>query len=243
MELTVLGCGDAFASAGRFNTSFLLTHEKESVLIDCGASTLIQLKRHRVELEQISTIIISHFHGDHYGGLPFFLISSLFEQPRRVPLTLVGPQGIEERVRALQECMYPGSTASLAQLDIHFVECGAHSTCSLHEKEMAFFPVVHSSAASPHGIRLTWAHKIIGFSGDTEWTDQLIPIANGADLFICECNFETKVSPGHLSYEELEQHAASLHSKQIWLSHMNEAMILKKDSRFRRLEDNMKIRV
>ena len=74
-----MGCGDAFGNGGRNNTSFLVSNEEERVLMDCGASTLIRLKHEEIDLESISTIIITHFHGDHYGGIPFFLISSMFE--------------------------------------------------------------------------------------------------------------------------------------------------------------------
>src|SRR5690606_26581749 len=132
----VLGCGDAFGNGGRNNTSFLLSHHGEHVLMDCGASTLIRLKHEKVKLEDISTVIISHFHGDHYGGLPFLLISFLFEYRRNAPLTIVGPQGIKDRVYSLQEAMYAGTSEKLSELDLTFVEFKSGGSIIVSDKRI-----------------------------------------------------------------------------------------------------------
>jgi ribonuclease BN (tRNA processing enzyme) len=44
MRLTIIGSGDAFGSGGRFNTCFLLETAKGTLLVDCGASSLVALK-------------------------------------------------------------------------------------------------------------------------------------------------------------------------------------------------------
>lgn len=241
MELTVLGCGDAFGNDGRSNTSFLLTEGKERILVDCGATTLIRLKQEQIALEEVSTIVISHFHGDHYGGLPFFLISSLFEHPRIQPLTIVGPEGLGERVCTLQEAMYAGTSEKLEELDIRFVEYGAGIPVVLENKYIHAYQVEHSPPSNPHGVRLEWKGKAFAFSGDTSWSDNLVLLSKGADLFICECNFMKGVSFGHLSYEELLEKHELFECKQLWLSHMAEEVIHAEDFKFNRLTDGQKI--
>ena len=47
--------------------------------------------------------------------------------------------------------------------------------------------VIHQSGAPSTALRLSDGQTVFAYSGDTEWTDALLPIARDADLFICEC--------------------------------------------------------
>jgi len=71
-----VGSGDAFGSGGRFNTCFLVAGTKTRFLIDCGASTPVALKRAGIDLDGIDGVALTHLHGDHFGGLPFLLLSA-----------------------------------------------------------------------------------------------------------------------------------------------------------------------
>jgi len=241
MELTVLGCGDAFGNDGRNNTSFLFRNDNEGVLIDCGATTLLRLKHEDVQLESISTIIISHFHGDHFGGIPFFVISSLFEYPRTKSLTIVGPEGVESRVKELQDAMYKGTAEKLDQLDLTFLEYDEEKPLQFQGKVIKVCQVEHSPPSLPHAIRLEWDGKVVAFSGDTSWTDKLVPISEGADLFICECNFMNEVSFGHLGYHELISKQSQFNVGQLWLTHMANKVIYSEEVKLNRLSDGQRI--
>lgn len=243
MELTVLGCGDAFGNAGRNNTSFLLSEGGEHVLLDCGATTLVRLKHFKIDLNQISTIVISHFHGDHYGGIPFFLISSMFESPRESPLIIVGPKDVQKRVLELQEAMYAGTAEKLKELNITFLEYEQGTPLKVGDKTMQAWEVNHSPPSFPHAVRLNWNGKSIAFSGDTSWSDNLIPLSKGTDLFICECNFLNQVSFGHLSYHELLEKYKLFETKQLWLTHMAGEVLSEPNFTFKRMEDGMKIEI
>ena len=73
MRLQFLGSGDAFGSGGRFNTCMLVESEFGAFLIDCGASSLIAMRKYGIDPNRIDTVFISHLHGDHFGGLPFLI--------------------------------------------------------------------------------------------------------------------------------------------------------------------------
>src|SRR5690242_10684844 len=109
MKVTFLGSGDAFGSGGRFNTCFFVETGSGNFLIDCGASSLIAIRKFGVDPNTISTIFISHLHGDHFGGLPFLLLDAQFYSKREAPLTLVGPPGFRERLAQAMELFFPGS--------------------------------------------------------------------------------------------------------------------------------------
>ena len=100
MKLTLLGTGDAFGSGGRYSTCLHLAADGDTILVDCGATSMHALQRAGTDRAAISSILVTHFHGDHFGGLPFFLLDALFVTRRTTPLTIAGPKGVESRMRA-----------------------------------------------------------------------------------------------------------------------------------------------
>ena len=85
--------------------------------------------------------------------------------------------------------------------------------------------VVHQSGAPSTAVRLTRAGKTLSYSGDTEWTDALVGIADGADLFVIECYDYSRDVPGHMSFARLQQNRERLRARRIMLTHMNPTML------------------
>src|SRR5262245_37966991 len=103
MQLTVVGCGDAFGSGGRFNSCYLVESGGKTLALDFGASTMVALKQRGISPNTIDAVVLSHLHGDHFGGLPFLMLDSQFDSRRDKPLTIIGPIGTSERLPALIE--------------------------------------------------------------------------------------------------------------------------------------------
>jgi ribonuclease BN (tRNA processing enzyme) len=98
-----LGCGDAFGSGGRFNTCFKIDAKQAAILLDCGASSLVALKARHIDPNVIDAIMLSHLHGDHFGGLPFLLLDAQLLSRRTRPLVIAGPPGTRTRLDAALE--------------------------------------------------------------------------------------------------------------------------------------------
>ncbi len=136
MRLQFLGSGDAFGSGGRFNTCFHLERAQQgNVLVDCGASSMVAIRKWGVDPNGISTVLVSHLHGDHFGGLPFFLLDAQLVSRRTTPLVLAGPPGFRDRLMIVMEAMFAGSTKverkfalEIRELELHE---GSSSTGSL----------------------------------------------------------------------------------------------------------------
>ena len=239
-KLTVLGSGDAFASGGKYTTSFWIEASGMNVLLDCGATAFVRMKQLGLHPADLDLIIITHFHGDHYGGLPFVTISSKYEQPRDKPLTIVGPQGMREQLFRLQQAMYPGTEALLDELPFQIVEF-SDQWLTLDQVSVKAFPVKHSPPSNPHGVQLRWSGKTLAFSGDTEWTDTLISLAKDTELMICECNDLEKSTPGHLSYQTIMAKQDQLKTRRLLLSHMGAEMLAAHDNQWERLQDGQVI--
>ena len=110
VEVRFVGSGDAFGSGGRFQTCIALRTANDLFLVDCGASSLIAMRQQQIDPRDVSKILITHLHGDHFGGLPFFLLDAQLVSKRTEPLTLVGPPGLEERLLAAMEIFFAGSS-------------------------------------------------------------------------------------------------------------------------------------
>ena len=224
LTIEVLGCGDALASGGSFNTCFLVRGSSYQLLIDCGATSLLALKKAKIDTNEIDVIAISHFHGDHYGGLTFLILDAGI-RGRTKPLTILSPPGCEERLRQTINQLYPGSLDIMDKFPIHFISYKAYEVLEMGPLRLTAFPVIHSEEALPHGLRIELEGKTIGFSGDTSWTDELYKIADGADLFLCECNFYDFEGKGHLNYKTILEHKDRFTCKKLWLTHFVEDML------------------
>ena len=229
VSVRFLGSGDAFGSGGRFQACIHIRSPDSSILLDCGASSLIAMRRFGVEPNDVDAILISHLHGDHFGGIPFFILDGQFLSKRERPLVIAGPPGIEERARQAQEVLFPGSSETEQKYEVRFLEWQDRQPTAIGGILVTPFEVVHGSGAPPFALRLDIDGKTIAYSGDTEWTNTLIEAAEGADLFICEANFYEKSVKFHLDYETLMGHRDELRCKRLVLTHMNAEMLGKLD--------------
>src|ERR671913_1472807 len=98
MRFTAVGCGDAFGSGARANTCFLVETAATTIALDFGATSLVALKRLGLDPNCIDAVMLSHLHGDHFGGLPFLLPDPQFHRPREKPPTILRPGGPPKRV-------------------------------------------------------------------------------------------------------------------------------------------------
>ena len=71
--------------------------------------------------------------------------------------------------------------------------------------------------------------RTFAYSGDTEWTDALLPIARDADLFICECYAYAGKLTGHMSWEILKARLDDLRARQVMVTHMNPSVLARLD--------------
>ncbi len=230
MKLTIVGSGDAFGSGGRGNTCFWLETAKATLLIDCGASALPALKGLHLDPNRVEGIILSHLHGDHFGGLPFLLLDAQFLSRREAPLLIAGPLGTRERVDAALEVFFPKSTGSKWRFPWQVEEIAVGAETEVLGHRLVTAEVIHKSGAPSTALRVSDGVKTFAYSGDSEWTDALLPIARDADLFICECYaYEgTKIS-GHMSWEIIRAKRAALAPRRLMVTHMNPTVLARFD--------------
>src|SRR5207244_11200434 len=135
-------------SGGRSNTCFHVTGQGANVLIDCGASSLPALKRLGIARNDIDLILITHFHGDHFAGLPFLLLDAQFARRAR-PLVIAGPQGIEAKLANLMEALFEHSSKTKQRFDLSVVALEPEQSRTFGEAKVTPYPVVHGESGGP----------------------------------------------------------------------------------------------
>jgi ribonuclease BN (tRNA processing enzyme) len=225
MQVTFLGSGDAFGSGGRFNTCFLVETQEGRFLVDCGASSLIAMRKFGIDPNTIRTVFISHLHGDHFGGLPFMVLDGQFYSRRTGPLAIVGPPGLRDRLTQALEVFFPGSSKTAQRFEIEVQEMSAGETYPINGVQVTPFLVNHACGAPPFALRLKCDGKILAYTGDTEWTDTLLSACRDADLLISEAlTFDRKVK-FHLDYVSLKANLESIGAKRVILTHLGPDML------------------
>ena len=225
MMVRVLGCGDAFGSGGRLQSCFCLDTGDERVLIDCGATAMIAMRRHDIDPVTIDAVVLSHLHGDHFGGVPLMLLEAQFVSQRDRPLTIAGPPGTRDRLEQAMEVMYPGSSDIPWRFPLAFVELTAGRIDRVGAVSVLPVEVEHPSGAPAFALRLGCGDQVIAYSGDTEWTEALPGLAHDADLLIMECFGFTLACKSHMDYRTLRARLPELGARRTVLTHMGQEML------------------
>jgi ribonuclease BN (tRNA processing enzyme) len=245
MHLQFVGCGDAFGSGGRFNTCFHLIGRNINALIDCGATSLVAMNRLAIDRSAVDTIFISHFHADHFAGLPFFILEANYVHKRKHALTIAGPPGLKSRYAAVMENGFPGTKEMELSFPLTLKELEIGKPSDIGHIRVTPFHVLHDDRAGPClGFRFEAEGKVIGFSGDTEWTDTVIDIGRDADLFICEAYTRDKPITTHMALSALERNLDRIRPKRLVLTHMSDDMLARRaEVPFETAEDGMIVEV
>lgn len=230
MKLTILGSSDAFGSGGRLQTCFHVQWSGGQFLIDCGATSLTGLFRQGFDPDGVSTIFVTHLHGDHFGGLVWWLIHAVHVAQRTAPLVVVGPKGIEERFTAAAEALFPGSTTAPRRFELTFRTWTDFEPLSEGGVMAIPFVVSHPSGATPYALRFEADGKVLAFSGDTEWVESLVSAAQNADLFICECFAFEREARYHLNWRTIEANLDRLGARHVLLTHLGPEALANRDA-------------
>lgn len=228
MRLVVVGSSDAFNSAGRGHSSFWVEGlAREPFQVDFGGTALMGLNRLGLDPGRLGTILITHLHGDHFGGLPFLHVDQTFLRPRQRPLTLVGPRHLRERLEALLGVCYGPEITTRApfELDVREIEPGAsieidgarvsaHAADHLDPPEQALCLRIES----PDG-------RVIAFSGDTAPCEGLAAAAQGADLLVAECTALEPPAGRHVTWRDWRDDLLPrLDARRVLLTHLGAAV-------------------
>jgi ribonuclease BN (tRNA processing enzyme) len=214
LDLLFLGSGNAFAAEGRAFSSFLLNGR---YLFDCGPTLLQQLSKAGVPSSDVEAVFISHFHADHFFGLPSLLLDAKYSG-RTKDLTIVGPPGIEQRTRTLLQIGYP-SVADSPKYTRRYVEIGDGACLQVGDLSLSAARVKHVDELECFAYRAEMDGRTLVYSGDTTLCDDLLRLVDGADVVVTECSCEDV--PVHLGPSGVAEVARRAPGAKVIVTHLD----------------------
>lgn len=212
MKLTVIGCWGGYPAAGDATSGYLLQQDGFNLLIDCGSAVVSGLQKY-INIEDLSSVIISHYHHDHVadiGPLQYaFLIKSRLGQLSHT-LNIYGhPYDTESFMRLSME----PHTRAVSYSGFGEINLGPFSISFIKTKH----PVIC------FGMRINGGGRDIVYTSDGSFAEALIDFSRDADLLICECNFypgQDGSAPGHMNSTDAANIAEKAAVNKLLLTHL-----------------------
>lgn len=201
LEFLFLGSGNAFAP-GRYWSSFLLNGR---YLFDASPVVLPHMKRCGVALDEIEAVFISHFHGDHWFGLPFLLLEYSEMTTRSKDLTIIGPPGIQERVRTVTQAGFPNVLKKEKTYRETYRDLRDGLEGEVAGLKFLARSVTHVDSLECFGLRVRVGDRTVAYSGDSVLCDSLLELADDADVFVVECSCWDGACGPHMSPDDVRE--------------------------------------
>ncbi len=198
-KLIILGSSNAIPDWEHENTHMVVSSATRIVLIDCVNNTLLRLEKVGIEFNDLSDLILTHFHPDHVSGVPQLLMN-MWLMGRRKPLAIHGLSFTNKRIKNLMDFYGWSDWPNFFQVNFYNIPSREMSpVISDDGLTILASPVQHFVPTIGLRINFSSARKAIAYSCDTEPCAQVIRLAQGADVLIHEAS---GLLPGHSSAEQ-----------------------------------------
>ena len=226
--LTILGSGAALPIGARRCSAQVLNIGGFKVLIDCAEATQDRIRYNHLKLQSLSTIIISHLHGDHFFGLPG-LLSTMHLCGRTEPVFIAAPKGARQVIETTFELTGNHVGFPIEWYEMDFTE-GEQRIFENQRCSIDAFPLDHS--VPDCGFRITEKPRspreplTYAYCCDTAYDERLVPHIAGVDLLCLECTFANDMEQlaserKHLTAGQAGRLARLAGVKQLLLTHIS----------------------
>lgn len=204
MKIKILGNGGAINDGLPYN-SFIIN---DDILVESPPDVVHSILRENIDPYKIRTIFISHFHADHYFGLPFLFLRNFFFGSKN-SIELIGPQGIEDRVKEICIIAFGSKHPMQIWIDEHVIykeiENGQEISIAPHYK---LKPIEMFHFTDTYGFVLNSKGNKVAYFADTYWKDSLLEYIGGVNTIIIDLNGEkTDEKNVHISENDLLKYA------------------------------------
>lgn len=211
IKITTIGWWGAYPSANEATSGYLLQSGNCNILLDCGSGVLALLQNY-IDLEHLDAVVLSHYHWDHVadiGCLQYACRVLMDLGQRKKPLDIYGHS----------EDAHFSRLTYLSYSKAHGFD--TTSKVKLGDLQFTFSRNVHPDPC--FSMRIEKKEKVLVYIADTEWTADLVKIAQDADLLLCESSLYDEYMgriPGHLTSGEAGTIAAAAGVKHLVLNHL-----------------------
>jgi ribonuclease BN (tRNA processing enzyme) len=219
MKLTILGSGTVVPSGLRNSAGYFLELPDARVMMDCGAGTVHALARYGLPWEQMTHLFISHFHVDHVSELAalFLAFRHGMTTDRSAPFTIVGPRGLDRVMDGLKLAFGPRLFDTKFPLTVRMVSPGEQIKLG-DDSTLSVVKTPHTTESL--ALRIESGGRVLCYTGDTRYDEELAPFFQNADVLISECSFrEPREGGPHLSIGEAARLASQAGVRKLIVTH------------------------
>jgi ribonuclease BN (tRNA processing enzyme) len=221
ISVTILGSGTCVPSLKRSSCSILMKIRDKFLLFDSGAGTMRRLLEYGIEIFDISFVFYSHFHPDHTAELVPFLFANKYPDGsrRNIPLTLTAGRGFTKFYDNLKNVYGRWIELGPDLLTIVELDNTGHDMIAFDDFKVESLPVEHNPESIAFRITGPGGTSAV-YSGDTDFSENLVTLSKDADLLVCESALpdELKVK-GHLTPSLAGEIATRANVRKLVLTH------------------------
>jgi ribonuclease Z len=215
-KVIILGSSNAIPTIDHENTHMVIVGEQRMVMVDCVSNPILRLEKAGLDFNDLTDLILTHFHPDHVSGVPLLLMD-MWLMGRDKPLNIYGLRHTLDRMENLMGSYGWAEWPDFFPVAFHHLP-SQEMTNVLDCLDFKIYssPVRHLLPTI--GLRFEFNHtkKIMAYSCDTEPCAQVIRLAEGADLLIHEAAGETR---GHSSAAQAGEIASQAEVGKLYLIH------------------------
>ena len=215
-KVIILGSSNAIPTAEHENTHMVVVGEERMVLVDCVSNPILRLEKAGLSFNDLTDLIVTHFHPDHVSGLPLLLMD-MWLMGRHKPLNIYGLDHTLDRVESLMDCYdwdeWPGFFP-VAFNRLPSQERAAVMDCP--DFRIFSSPVRHLLPTIGLRFEFNRANKVMAYSCDTEPCDEVVRLAKGADVLLHEAS---GAAHGHSSAAQAAEVARRAEVDELYLIH------------------------
>lgn len=211
----ILGSSNAIPKIDQDNTHLFVGAGKQQILVDCGNNALVGLQKKGIDPNSITNLFVTHFHPDHAGSLPNFLMGMWLEK-RIGTLTIHGLEFTLDRIKGLLGLFGWNNWANTYPVVFNTIPEGMQ-TKVIESNSLIVHAVKVQHLIPTVGLRFNFASgKSVTYSCDTEPCEQLLKLSENSDVLLQESAGPGK---GHTSATQAGTIGKSSNVKKLILIH------------------------
>jgi ribonuclease Z len=215
-KVIILGSSNAIPDENHENSHMALVGEGKLVLIDCVNNPIVRLRKAGLDVENITDLILTHFHPDHVSGVPLLLMD-LWLLGRKKELRIYGLAYTLDRLETMMDLYGWDTWPRFFPIEMHRLE-EKEMVLVQENKEWRIFssPVRHIIPNIGLRIEFPISGKVFAYSGDTEPCPQVVELAKDSNVLIHE---STGASLGHSDAAQAGKIAENAGAGSLYLIH------------------------
>lgn len=215
-KVIILGSSNAIPTKDNENTHMVIVGKNHMVLVDCVSNPILRLEQAGLDFNDLTDIVVTHFHPDHVSGLPLLLMD-MWLMGRKKQINIFGLHHTLDRIEDLMNFYAWAEWPDFFPVAFYRLPSSEMSTV-MENAEFKIFcsPVRHLIPTIGMRIEFHHAQKVMAYSCDTEPCHQVVRLANGADVLIHEA---AGASIGHSSAGQAGEIASQAEAGSLYLIH------------------------